>query len=143
MTEIKKILACDTATTLAIVAATIDFGSREKLVEVRLEGVILSEHTAALRDFLRNISYFPGNKWTLQLENLELISMRPLRALTRFAHVLRRKGCELEIAGIQPAILATILDLGLNELFSWERMKHHSHLRRVASGHKFSAMMQK
>jgi len=126
MTEIKKSLNSDNAATTATVAATIDFNRGRKSVTLRLEGTILSEHTEALRDFLQNLSYFPGNKWTLELENLLVISMRGLRVLAKFAKVIRRRGYEVAIANIRSAMLATFLDMGMHELFGWEAVKRQS-----------------
>ena len=131
MTEIKKSLASDTAKTTAIVAATLNFNRHRKLVELRLEGTILSEHTAALRDFLRNLSYFPGTQWTLQLENLEVMSMRALRVLLKFVNVIHRRGYEVQVTSIQPGMLAVLMDLGLHELFVWKAAKRQHNFSRV------------
>jgi len=126
MTEIKKSLAGESATLMATVAATLNFSRRVKRVEVRLEGSILSEHTETLRDFLQNLCYFHGTKWTLDLENLEVISLRASKVLVKFAKVIRQRGCELEITSIQPAMLATFLDLGVQKHFAWEFLKRHT-----------------
>lgn len=138
MTEIKKFLACDTATTTATLAVTLHFTRRRKLVEVRLEGTMLSEHADALRDFLKNLTYFPGERWTLQLENLEVISLRALRALVKFAHVLRRRGYAVEIMSIRSAVLATLLDLNLHEYFAWTTLERRSNPSTVSPGKVFS-----
>jgi len=131
MTEIKKSLASDTAKTTATVAATLNFTHRRKLVELRLEGTILGEHTEALRDFLRNLSYFPGNRWMLQLENLDVMSMRALKVLVKFANIIRRRGYKVEIAGIQPGMLAMLMDLGLHGLFAWKAVNRQHNFSRV------------
>jgi anti-anti-sigma factor len=122
MTEIKKSLASDAVAATATVAATIDFTHRRKLVELRLEGTILGEHCAALRDFLKNLSYFPGNRWTLQLENLDVMSMRALKVLVKFVNIIHQRGHEIEIVGIQAGMRAMLMDLGLHGLFSWKRL---------------------
>jgi anti-anti-sigma regulatory factor len=131
MTEIKKSLASDAAATTATVAAIIDFTRRRKLVELRLEGTILGEHSDALRDFLRNLGYFPGNRWTLQLENLDVLSMRALKVLVKFVNVIRRRGHEVEIVGIQAGMLAMLMDLGLHGLFAWKRLNRQYNFSRV------------
>ncbi|MCG3120447.1 MAG: hypothetical protein ALAOOOJD_03164 [bacterium] len=140
MTEIKKALNSDNATTTATVAATLNFTRRQKLVTLRLEGTILSEHTEALRDFLLNLSYFPGNKWTLQLENLAVISLRGLRVLAKFANVIRQRGYEIEITSIRPAMLATLMDLGLHELFDWETLERKSYAALATSRHEMPVL---
>jgi anti-anti-sigma factor len=123
MTEVKKSLTNNAAGTTASVAAIIDFTRRQKLIELRLEGTILSEQVEALREFLRDLSCFRGNQWKLHLENLDAISMRALRVLAKFAREVRRRGYNIEVVSIQPAILATFLDLGMHELFTWETLK--------------------
>lgn len=143
MTEIKKSLNSDNATTTATVAATLNFTRRQKLVTLRLEGTILSEHTEALRDFLQNLSYFPGNKWTLQLENLAVISMRGLRVLAKFANIIRQRGYEIEITSIRPAMLATLMDLGLHELFDWETLERKSYATLAASRHETPVLVKR
>lgn len=132
MTEIKKSLAGDTVTSTASIAVTLDFTRRQKLVAVRLEGVILNEHVPALRDFLENVTYFPGNKWTLQLEHLEVMSVRALRVLAKFARVIRRHGYAVEIAGIRSTMLATLLDLNLYKHFAWDAFKRRSAAPKVS-----------
>jgi anti-anti-sigma factor len=126
MTEIRKSLVTDSAATTAMVAATLDFSRRHKSVTVRLEGTILSEHAAALRDFLRNLSYFRGTSWKLELKNLAVISLRGLRVLVKFAREIQRRGYQVEITSIQPAIVATFLEMGVYELFGWEMLKHQT-----------------
>jgi len=120
MTEIKKSLASDNATQMATVAATLNFTRRIKQVNLRLEGTILSEHTEALRDFLRNLSYFQGTKWTVELENLDVISMRALKVLVTFAKIIRRRGYDVAITNIQASVLAAFLDSGIHEHFNWD-----------------------
>lgn len=131
MTEIKRALASDAVATTATVAATIDFTRRRKLVELRLEGTILGEHADALRDFLRNLSHFPGNRWTLQLENLDVMSMRALRVLIKFVNVVRQRGHQVEIVSIQTGMLAMLMDLGLHALFDWKRLNRQYNFSRV------------
>ncbi|MGH7594920.1 MAG: STAS domain-containing protein [bacterium] len=139
MTEIKKSLASDTAITTATVAATIDFTHRRKLVELRLEGTILGEHSDALRDFLRNLSYFPGNRWALQLENLDVMSLRALKVLLNFVKIIRRRGHEIEVVGIQAGMLAMLMDLGLHGLFAWKRLSRQYNFSHVEALDELSA----
>ena len=127
MTEIMKSLASDNATMLATVAATLNFSRRTKHVTLRLEGTILSEHTGALRDFLQNLSYFRGTKWTVELENLDVISMRALKVLVQFAKIIRGRGFDLEVANIQASVLAAFLDSGIHEHFNWEAVEREAH----------------
>ena len=139
MTEIEKSLASDAVATTATVAATIDFTHRRKLVELRLEGTILSEHTGVLGDFLRNLGYFPGNRWTLQLENLDVMSLRALKVLVKFVNVIRRRGHEVEIVSIQAGMLAMLMDLGLHGLFAWKRLNRQYNFSHVEALDELSA----
>lgn len=132
MMEIKKNLKGDSGTATATVAAMLDFGRRRKIVEVRLAGTVLGGHTPALRDFLKNLSYFPGNKWVMHLENLQTISLRGLRALVTFARVIRRRGYIVEITGIQAAVHITMRDLNLCKDFAWDMINDQSMNAEVA-----------
>ena len=120
MTEIKMSLASDTAAPTA--AVILDFNSRHKLVEVRLGGaIILGEHLAALRGFLKNVTYFPGKQWILQLEKVDDISLRGLHVLIKFAKIIRRRGHIVEIKSIQPALHDTLLAFNWCGYFGWKR----------------------
>ncbi len=123
MTTIKKSFASDNIATSAIVI--LDFNRKRKRVEVRLEGTILSEHVDALRDFLKNVIDFPGNRWGLELEDLEVISLRGLRVLVKFAKVLRRRGDEVEIKSIQPSVFSTLRELKWCEHFAWKKERQN------------------
>ena len=91
---------------------------------MKLEGTILGEHGNALRDFLQNVTYFPGNRWTLQLEDLDAISLRGLRVLLKFAKVIRQRGYEVEIKSIPPSVLATMQELNMCEYFAWKNKEN-------------------
>jgi anti-anti-sigma regulatory factor len=138
MTEIKKSLAGENTTLMATAAVRLNFNPRVKHVGLRLEGSILSEHTETLRDFLQNLCYFRGTKWTLDLENLEVLSLRASKVLVKFAKVIRRRGCELEITSIQPAMLAIFLDLSIQKHFGWEFFKRQTKPSRRFSKRKLS-----
>ncbi|GEM_PF-3382737 len=132
MIEIRKSLASDNAMLMATVAATLNFSRRAKHVNLRLEGTILSEHTGALRDFLQNLSYFRGTKWTLELENLDVISMRALKVLVKFAKIIRKRGYDVEAVNIQASVLAAFLDSGIHEHFNWEMVECYAHRAKAA-----------
>jgi len=124
MTTIKKFLDDNpTGRDKATATVILDFTQQEKSVKVTLAGKILSKHIDALRDFLKNVTYFPGNQWLLQLEGLEVISRQGLRVLIKFTSVIRQRGYEVEIMSIHPAMLATLLELNLSEYFTWGKFK--------------------
>jgi anti-anti-sigma regulatory factor len=143
MTEIKKSLNSDGATTTATITATLDFTRRRKWVTLRLEGTILSEHVAALRDFLRNLSSFAGTKWTLDPENLAVISVRGLRILAKFARVIQRRGFQVEVTSVRPAMYAMLCDMGMGELFNWESLKRQPRLSIGSSRRELPKMARK
>lgn len=116
-TTVRKKLAGEAESPSAKVV--FDFSINRKFVEVFLEGTILDEHVTPLRDFLIEVSSFPGNHWTLQLEDLEVISLRGLGVLVKFAQALRQRGFEVKITSIRAAVLATMLELKLCEYFAW------------------------
>lgn len=132
MTEIKKALASDNAMQMATVAATLHFTPRSKHVNLRLEGTILGEHTKSLRDFLQNLSYFQGTKWTLELENLDVISMRALKVLVTFAKIIRRRGYDVIVTNIQASVLAAFLDSGIHEHFNWDVIERQAQRPKAA-----------
>ena len=132
MTTIKKCFATDNDKPGA--TAFIDFNRRWKRVEVKLEGTIIGEHVNALRDFLQNVTYFPGNKWALQLEDLEAISLRGLRVLRKFAKVIRQRGHEVEIKSIQPAVLVPpCRKLNVCEYFAWKNKDRLNSLSKTSN----------
>jgi len=129
MTTIKNCLA--THNDKPVVIAIIDFNRRRKWVEVILEGTIFDEHITALRDFLQNVSYFPGKQWALQLEDLEAISVRGLRVLLKFAKVIRQRGYEVQIKSIQASVLAVMLELNVCEHFAWKNINRVNSLSKT------------
>lgn len=130
MTTIKKCLA--TRNDKPNVTAIIDFNRRWKWVEVNLEGTILDEHITALRDFLQNVSYFPGKQWALQLEDLEVISLQALRVLLKFAKVIRQRGHEVQIKSIQASVLVPPCGkLNVREYFAWKNINRVNSLSKT------------
>lgn len=100
--------------------AVLYFHRQERVVKLKLEGTILGKQVKALRDFLKNVMEIPGNKWTLQLDHVNEISLEGLRVLARFAKEIQRRGHELVVTNIQPELLATFRELNLRENFSWK-----------------------
>lgn len=124
-TKIRQTLASNADAPSATVV--VDFSANKKFVDLTLEGTILGEHVQPLRDFLQNVSYSPGNQWTLRLEALDAISLRGLRVLLKFAQVIRQRGYEVHIKSIQSSVLATLLEYNWCEAFAWD--KPHEALR--------------
>ncbi len=89
-------------------SAKFDVATQDKTATVILEGIILLDQAKALRTFLDGVLTFPGNRWILRLENLKLISHRGMQALCDFAREIRKRGYEVEIAGIDPVVLEAL-----------------------------------
>ncbi len=104
---------------LPVAVVDVDFKGEQKNVNITLRGVIAGASVAALNEFLKNVSCFPGNRWTLQMKDLRIVSERGLRKLVRFASILRRRGFALEIQEIHQNIYAILQDLNLVQHFGW------------------------
>jgi hypothetical protein len=95
--------------------ASVVFASNggQKTVDIMLKGVIAGASTTALHKFLKAVSLFPGNRWTLQMQDLKIISERGIRKLLQFAAIIRQRGFALEIQGIHRNVYANLQELKL------------------------------
>lgn len=101
--------------------AILDFNGGKRCVKLKLEGAILNNQVNQLRDFLRTVAEIPGNQWAVQLGEVDKISRRGLQVLVKFAKEIRRRGYELKITSIQPALLATLSELNFKDYFVWKK----------------------
>jgi len=104
---------------LPVASAEIDFNDGEKSVHITLKGVIEGNSTSRLRQFLKDLTSFRANKWTLQMKDLMVLSNRGLRVLLQFARIIRKRGFLVEIVGIHKNIHVTLQDLNLTHEFGW------------------------
>jgi hypothetical protein len=102
-------------------AATLSLGVNGDLksVNIVLEGAIVGTSTKALNKFFREVACLPGNRWTLQMKHLRLLSLRGIQSLVRFAKNLRRRGFALEVRGVHRNVYASLKDLNLVHEFGW------------------------
>ncbi len=88
-------------------------------INIVLQGAILAAEAEMLRQYIKEISKLSCKSWTLQIKDLEIIDMRGLSVLVRFARQLRKRGHALTIIGIHPNVHAILKDLRLDQLFEW------------------------
>ena len=102
-------------------SAVLDFNRRGNQVKLKLEGAIPNDQADALRDFLKTVVDVPGNRWTLQLEEVAEVCHRGLHELVAFARAIRRRGQQVEIITIQPHLRSALLELDTGSHFSWKK----------------------
>jgi anti-anti-sigma factor len=88
-------------------------------INIVLQGTILAAEAEMLRQYIKEISKLSCKNWTLQMKDLEIIDMRGLGILVRFARLLRKRGHGLMIVGIHPNVHAILKDLHLDQIFEW------------------------
>ena len=91
----------------------------ERRVNITLKGVICGTSADSLAEFLRNASAFVGNKWSLQMSELLVLSGRGMKGLVRFAHHMRERGCVVEVRGVNRNLYSTMKELELAQAFAW------------------------
>jgi anti-anti-sigma regulatory factor len=91
----------------------------ERRVNITLQGVICGSSAESLLEFLHGASTLVGNKWSLQMSELLVLSSSGLRGLARFAKHLRRRGYEVEVLGVSRPVYASLQDLELANAFAW------------------------
>src|SRR5262245_2713811 len=95
----------------------IEAAGKQVVIILALGGAIMNESVPLLRQFLRDVSSFRAENWILQMENLQVISLRGMRVLLQFARILRSRGFGLRVDSIQPSVLATIRELDFMHAF--------------------------
>jgi anti-anti-sigma regulatory factor len=101
--------------------AILDFTRRQKTVRLKLEGSIRSKQVSVLRGFLKTIVDVPGNKWMLQLGEVDAINRQGLEALARFAKQIRERGHVVRITSIQRPLLTALSELNLLSYFDLKK----------------------
>lgn len=91
----------------------------ERRVNITLKGVICGTSADSLSEFLRNASALVGNKWSLQMSELLVLSGRGMKGLARFAHHMRARGCVVEVRGVNRNLYSTMKELKLAQAFAW------------------------
>ena len=116
MTDITKKLKDEDGSIIAELAARIDFTTENKLVSLTVSGTIIGDHGQELRDFVQNLSYFPGSDWRLCMTEVDAMSLIGMRALVKYARVLRKKGCQLVVENISPGLRHALKQLKAEHL---------------------------
>lgn len=96
-----------------------DLNGDEKSVNITLRGAIAGDSAQTLLDFLKAVSSFIGTRWTLQMQDLKILSVQGMRYLVRFAKIMRKRGCAVEVRGIHRNVYATMLEAGHHRVFAW------------------------
>lgn len=91
----------------------------ERRVQITLKGVICGASVDSMLEFLRSASSFMGSKWSLQMNDLLVLSGRGMRALVRFVKHQRRRGYVVEVAGINQNLYATMKEMKLAHAFAF------------------------
>jgi anti-anti-sigma factor len=120
MMTAEKILRSDAGAIVGKVSARIEAAGQEKMMLVKLEGVLLLDQAKELQTFLESLLSYPSNRWILQLHDLNTISLRCLIVLVKFAKAIRKRGYEVEITSINPIVFEMLKDLQSHSYFSWK-----------------------
>ena len=91
----------------------------ERRVNITLKGVICGTSADSLSEFLHNAAAVVGNKWSLQMSELLVLSGRGMKGLARFANHMRERGCVVEVRGVNRNLYSTMKELKLAQAFAW------------------------
>jgi anti-anti-sigma regulatory factor len=91
----------------------------ERRVDITLKGVICGASADSLLEFLRSASALVGNKWSLQMSELLVLSSRGMKTLALFAKHMRRRGCTVEVQGVNQNLYAAMKEMKLARAFAW------------------------
>ncbi len=103
----------------SVAMVDLDLYGNEKIVNITLRGAIAGDSANTLLDFLKAVSSFVGTRWTLQMQDLKIISVHGMRYLIRFAKIMRKRGCAVEVRGIHRNVYATLREAGHDQVFAW------------------------
>jgi anti-anti-sigma regulatory factor len=103
----------------SVAMVDLDLYGKEKRVNITLRGAIAGESANSLLDFLKAVSGFVATRWTLQMQDLRILSVQGTRSLIRFAKIMRKRGHEVEVRGIHRNVYATLLESGYDQVFAW------------------------
>ena len=99
------------------------FNRNTNCVELEISGAILGENTDEFRNFISEISHYPGDVWRLHLQNLKILSTRGFRALVKLAKTVRKRGHRIEIMSIDPIVFYLLRENRLDKYFSFGQDK--------------------
>lgn len=91
----------------------------DRCVNITLQGVICGSSVDTLIQFLGSVSGLIGNKWSLQMTDLLVLSGRGMNTLARFAESLQRRGFKVEVRGINQTIYSALKECKMTRAFAW------------------------
>lgn len=103
----------------SVAMVDLDLYGNEKRVNITLRGAIAGDSAHSLLDFLKAVSAFVATRWTLQMQDLRILSVQGTRSLIRFAKIMRQRGHAVEVRGIHRNVYATLRESGQENLFAW------------------------
>lgn len=103
----------------SVAMVDLDLHHGERIVHITLRGTIAGDSAQTLFDFLKAVSSFFGTRWTLQMQDLKVLSVQGVRHLVRFAKIMRKRGCVVEVRGVHRNVYATLLESGYDRIFAW------------------------
>lgn len=103
----------------SVAMVDLDMRGAEKIVNITLRGAIAGDSAHTLLDFLKAVSGFVGTRWTLQMQDLKVLSVQGMRYLVSFAKNMRKRGCAVEVRGIHRNVYAALTEAGLDRVFAW------------------------
>ena len=103
------------------VIARIQFSADRKELRLSLAGTITGRHAQELYEFIRDVACFPATEWRLQLAGVKTLSLKAVRALTKLARRLERRGIKLAISSHNPIVLSLLRELRVLKHFAIEK----------------------
>lgn len=103
----------------SVAMVDLDLYGKEKRVNITLRGAIAGDSANTLLDFLKAVSAFVATRWTLQMQDLKILSVQGTHALVRFAKIMRKRGHAVEVRGIHRNVYATLRESGHDQVFAW------------------------
>ena len=116
-----------------VATVIVEANGSEKVVSITLQGTIVGESAGSLLDFLKAVSHFIADRWTLHMKELKILSAQGIRHLMQFSTMLRQKGIALEVMDIHPNVDATLQALKLDRTFRKTRRWQKRQQRRPAA----------
>ncbi len=88
-------------------------------VQITLKGAICGSSVDTLVQFLKGVSGLVGTKWSLQMDDLQVLSTRGMSTLFRFAEHQRRRGFKVEVHGASQYVHAALKESKMARAFAW------------------------
>jgi len=102
-----------------VLATEISWSRQQDQVLITLQGIIAAEKTAALQKALKGLLKYSEQSWLLDMTHLQVLSLRGVRILAKFARILRKRDCEIRVQGENLPLYFMLKEMNLDGLFSW------------------------